>query len=96
MAVVAVIKPSDVRIAPGTVVELPSGTWRHGDGVLRLRVKRVLHELSRFYTDEVWLEGARLDPLRPGQWIQVLARIDALPFQPAVAAPDSTGPPTEG
>jgi hypothetical protein len=55
-----------------------------------------LHELSRFYTEEVWLEGARLDPLRPAQWIQVLARIDALPVQPAVAAPDSAGPPVEG
>jgi hypothetical protein len=95
VAVVAVTRPADVRIPSGTVVELPPGTWRHGDGVLRLRVKRVLHELSRFYTDEVWLEGVRLDPLRPGQWIQVLARIDALPVQPVAAPLDSAGPPVE-
>jgi len=94
VAVVAVTKPADVRIPPGTVVELPPGTWRHGDGLLRLRVERVLHELSRFYTDEVWLEGTRMDPIRPGDWIQVLARIDALPVQPATAPPDGAAPPS--
>jgi hypothetical protein len=96
VAVVAVTGPAAVRIPAGTVVELPPGTWRYGDGLLRLRVERVLHELSRFYTDEVWLEGTRLDPLRPGQWIQVLARIDALPVQSAAAPLDSAGPLIEG
>jgi len=92
VAVVAVIRPADVRIPSGTVVELPPGAWRNSDGSLRLRVARVLHELSHFYTDEVWLEGTRLDPIRPGDWIQVLARIDALPVQPTVGSPDGAAP----
>jgi len=91
--VVAVTTPAEVRIPPGTVVELPAGTWRHGDGRLRLRVERVLYELSRFYTNEVWLEGTRLDPIRPGDWIQALVRIDALPVEPATTPSDSATPP---
>jgi len=69
-----------VQIPAGTVLELPPGTWRHGEGVLRIRVERVLHELSRYYHEEIWIEGTRLhEDGSPDQWIQVLVRVDALP-----------------
>ena len=71
---------TDVDIPEGTLIDIPEGKWKYGNGRLRLRVQRVLNELSQFYGGtEVWIEGARYVEDRPPRHTQVLVRVDALP-----------------
>lgn len=37
-----------VDIPSGTLLTVPSGDWKYGAGTLRMRVNRVMHEISRF------------------------------------------------
>lgn len=82
-----------IDIPAGTLVEIPAGWWKHGEGNLRLQVQRVLHEISAYYEDEVWIEGTRFDDDgRQMGWWQALVPADALLDAVHDAAGDS-GPP---
>lgn len=75
-------------VPPDTVLELGAGQWRYGDGPLRMRVDRVRHDLSRYYDDQVWLEGWRLDEAGvPVEQVQALVPVRVLPRCPDSAAP---------
>jgi hypothetical protein len=66
-------------IQPGAVLELGADQWAYGDGPPRLRVDRVRDDLSRYYTDRVWLEGYKLDDSgTPIEWTQALVPVDVL------------------
>jgi hypothetical protein len=60
-------------VQAGTVLELSASQWAYGDGPLWLRVERDRADLSRYYDDQRWLEGWRLDDAGvPVEWIQAL------------------------
>lgn len=68
------------HIERGTVIAVPAGSWRHGEGELRLQVARVLHELNRYEDQWIWVEGTRLG--EQPCWLQAMVRTDALPKGP--------------
>ncbi len=80
------------RIGPGTVLELAEGDWRYGAYPLRMRVRQVRDDLSRYYDGKwVWVVGDQLDPSGVSLgYFEALVRTDAL--RRAVASP----PPARG
>jgi hypothetical protein len=71
------------ELAPaGTVLELAASQWAYGDGPLRLRVVRDRADLSRYYANQRWIEGWRLDDAgAPVEWIQALVPVEVLTNQ---------------
>lgn len=77
-----------VSLPAGTDLRLAPEDCLHVDRAMTLRVSRVLHELSRWYPDHVWVEGTRLED---HQWIQVLVRRCVLPLDLGQAGRHPTG-----
>jgi hypothetical protein len=66
-------------IAAGMTLRLAAEEWKYGDGPLVLRVDRIRWDLSRYYDDEVWLTGHRLDANGiPTDYVQALVRVAVL------------------
>ena len=72
--------PTVPDLAIGTVLQLDKEDWRYGGRPLRLRIERVLHEISHYYQDEwVWIVGEQLDHAGATQGrIEALVRVTAL------------------
>lgn len=71
--------PQQARVAPGAVVELSASQWACGDGPLVLKIERDRPDLSRYYEDQLWLEGWRLDDAGVAvEWVQSLVPIAVL------------------
>lgn len=68
------------EVAPGTVLIFTPDELRYTDRKIRLRLDRVRDDLGGFYEDHVWLQGWTLSADgSPSGWIQILARVDAIP-----------------
>jgi hypothetical protein len=65
----------------GVVLELQPGQWRYQDRALRLLVREVRPEISRWYGGAwVWVYGTELDPDgQPLDQLSALVSCDAIP-----------------
>ena len=74
-----VVNANELR--PGDVIHVAAEHSRYREEPVTLRVTRIRDDLLRYYDGEwLWLEGYQVRPDgADGQWLQILARVGALP-----------------